>query len=56
MEKENNIVKIVNIKQAIKYMQNGANPIKVYYTNKIVYEFNREQTKKLFDKWVKYQL
>lgn len=53
---ENKTVKVVNIKQASKYIENGAKPTNVYYTNRIVFEFDKKETEDLFNKWVKYEL
>lgn len=51
------IVKIVNSLQAERYMKNGLNPIKVYWNvDKIVYEFDKEASKPLFDAWRKFEL
>ena len=50
-------VKIVNPKQAQLYIKNGLEPIRVYWSiNRIVYEFEKDKTYDLFDKWCKYEL
>lgn len=49
-------VKIVNINQASKYIQHGIKPIDIYYTNKLVFLFDKKQTQEVFNKWRKYQL
>ena len=50
-------VKIVNPKQAQLYIKNGLEPIRVYWSiNRIVYEFDRELSYPLFDKWCNYKL
>ena len=50
-------VEIVNIKQAHLYIKNGLNPISVYWgKDRVVYLFDKEKSKPLFDLWRKYQL
>lgn len=53
---ENDVVKIINLKQAIKYMENGVNPINVFYTNKLVFEFKKSDTKDLYNKWTRREI
>jgi hypothetical protein len=51
------VVKIVNPKQASMYIKHGVNPIKVYWGfDRVVYEFSKEDTAELFNKWCKYEL
>lgn len=57
------IIRIVNIYQAMAYISNGAEVIDIYTsyereTNKpiLVFVFNKEQTKPLFDAWCKHEL
>lgn len=57
MKEENKAtVRVVNIKQACAYIKNGVKPLNVYYTNRIVFVFDKESTSELFDKWRKYEL
>ena len=56
--KKKDSVFIVNVTQAAFYMENGLIPLDVYpskdYKTKkpiVVFAFNREETKPLFDKW-----
>ena len=45
-------VKIINIKQASLYIKNGLQPIKVYYDNHLVIEFDKEESNPLYTKWL----
>ena len=45
-------VKIINIKQASLYIKNGLQPIKVYYDNHLVFEFDKEKSNPLYTKWL----
>ena len=50
-------IKIVNPVQAGKYVENGLNPLKIYWSfDRWVWEFDRSKTKPLFDKWCKREL
>jgi len=50
-------IKIVNPFQAGKYVENGLNPLKIYWSfDRWVWEFDRAKTKPLFDKWCKREL
>lgn len=54
---QQNIVRIRNVKQALLYIKNGLEPLRVYYDNGLyVYVFDRAKSKPLFDKWVRYEL
>lgn len=51
------VVRIKNVKQALLYIKNGLEPLRVYYDNGLyVYVFDRAKSKPLFDKWVRYEL
>lgn len=56
MEKNNNEVHIVNLKQAQAYIKAGVQPLRVYVTNRLVFVFDRDKTKPLFDLWREYKL
>lgn len=45
------VVKITNYKQAGFYISQGVKPIDVIYTNKIVFIFNEESTKDVWNTW-----
>lgn len=46
-------IKIVNPIQAGAYVQNGVNPIKIYWsTNRWVWLFNKKETKTVWKKWI----
>lgn len=49
-------IKIVNYKQASMYIKQGIKPIDLYYTDTLVFVFNRNETKEVYDKWCKYEL
>lgn len=49
---ERQTVKIINIKQASLYIKNGLQPIKVYYDNHLVFEFDKEESNPLYTKWL----
>lgn len=53
---DKNIIKIVNYKQASMYIKYGIKPIDLYYTDTLVFIFNRNETKEVYDKWCKYEL
>ena len=51
------IVKIVNTKQAGMYIKHGLEPIKLYWNKaSLVFEFDKEASKPLFDLWCKHEL
>lgn len=52
----NNVVKIVNLKQVGLYIKNGIKPIDIEYTDRLVFIFNKDETKEVFDKWCNYKL
>lgn len=52
----NNIVKIINYKQASMYIKHGVKPIDLYYTDVLVFVFDRDETREVYDKWCKYEL
>ena len=45
------VVRIVNLKQISVYIQNGVKPIDIYFTDKLVFVFNKNETGELFDRW-----
>lgn len=53
----NDIVKIINPKQATFYMLQGVIPVKVRYSeyedskDTIIYEFNKEESQHVFNLW-----
>ena len=49
-------VKIVNIKQASMYIKNGLKPTDIYYTDKLVFVFNTDETKEVFEMWKNHSL
>lgn len=49
-------VKIVNLDQVSKYIQHGIKPVDIQYTNRLVFVFDKEQTKDVFKKWRNYEL
>ena len=58
MEK-NNECRVINYEQALKYMQHGAMPIRCEVSNegtRIVFIFDKVETKDLFHKWRRYEL
>ena len=57
------IIRIVNLMQAMAYLSNGAEVIDIYTSQDkdtgkpiLIFVFNREQTKPLFDAWCKHEL
>lgn len=51
--------RIINYEQALKYIKNGAKPIRCEVSNlgdRIVFIFTEEDTKELFRKWRNYEL
>lgn len=49
-------VNIVNLKQVSKYVENGVQPIRIRFTDRLVFVFDKKETSGLFDKWVKHLL
>lgn len=49
-------VKIVNIRQASMYIKNGLKPTDIYYTDKLVFVFNTDETKEVFEMWKNHSL
>ena len=49
-------VKIVNYLQAAMYIKHGVKPIDMDYTNKIVFIFDAENTKEVWEKWKRKEL
>lgn len=49
-------VKIVNLDQVSKYIQHDIKPVDIQYTNRLVFVFDKEQTKDVFKKWRNYEL
>lgn len=49
-------VRIVNLKQASAYIKYGIQPIRVEYTDRLVFVFNREEQQEAYDKWCKYEI
>ena len=58
MDKKYNldVVRVVNFKQACKYIQNGAKPVDIFYTDRLVFIFDKSATTDLFNRWRKYEL
>ena len=50
-KKMKEIVKITNYKQASYYIREGVKPVDLFYTDRIVFVFNAEETKPVWDKW-----
>lgn len=50
----NDEVKIINIKQAIVYSQNGVQPIRIEmgFNNKVVFVFDKKKTNALYTRWL----
>lgn len=46
-------VKIVNLTQASFYLKKGIKPVDVYYTDRIVFVFNKKKTKDVWEHWRK---
>jgi len=49
---ENETVKIINPKQAGLYIKNGLQPLKIYYDNRLVFEFDKDASNPLYTKWL----
>lgn len=39
----NKVVNIVNFKQVCKYIEHGVKPIDIYYTNRLVFVFDKNR-------------
>lgn len=52
----NKVVKIINAKQAGLYIKHGVQPLRMYYTDRLVFEFDKEETKELFALWCDHKL
>ena len=57
------IIRIVNLMQAMAYISNGAEVIDIYTSKDLktekpilIFVFNREATKQLYDAWCKHEL
>ena len=50
------VVKIINPKQAMLYMKYGLECHCYYDNGKIIYEFNKEKSRPLFTLWLKREL
>lgn len=50
------IVKIINPKQAGLYIKHGIKPIDMVYTDVLVFIFDKEETNKLYQLWLKHEL
>lgn len=55
-DNQNGTIAIVNYKQASMYIKHGVKPIDLYYDGVLVFVFNRDETKEVYDKWCKYEL
>ena len=53
---EDDEVKIINYKQACMYVKNGLQPIRLEYTDKMVYVFDKIKSYPLYEKWCNYEL
>lgn len=49
-------IRIPNNLQVYKYLINKLKPIDVLYTDRIVFVFNRAESKPFFDKWCNHEL
>jgi 23S rRNA-/tRNA-specific pseudouridylate synthase len=49
-------IKIPNQLQSYKYMINKLPLVDIIYTDRLVFIFNKEQSKSYFDKWCKHEL
>ena len=50
------IVKIINPKQAGLYIKHGIKPIDMVYTDVLVFIFDKEETNKLYQLWLRHKL
>lgn len=53
-----NIVRIKNIKQAVRYCKNGVYPVDMEFgeNDSLIFIFDRDETKDVYDLWCKYEL
>lgn len=51
MYEDTESIRIPNQLQAYKYMINGLKQIDLIYTDRLVFVFNRAESKAYFDKW-----
>lgn len=56
MEREKEVVKIINPVQAGAYFKNGLEPINIYFDRKWVWEFDKEKSRALFTRWLNHEL
>lgn len=52
----NKEVRIINMKQACMYVKNGLQPIRLEYTDRMVFVFDRAEATEYYDKWCKHEL
>ena len=52
LQMERQTVKIIDMKQAGLYIKIGLQPVKIYYDNKLVMEFDKEKSNPLYTKWL----
>lgn len=50
------VIKIANPKQASLYMKHGLKCTCYWSVDKVIYEFDKEETKPLFELWRNYKL
>lgn len=50
------VVKIVNMKQAGLYIKHGLTPLNIYYDNKLIMEFDKNESNPLYTLWLKHEL
>lgn len=50
-----NVVNIVNMKQASVYIKNGIKPTDIYYTDRLVFVFEKEKTESIFKRWINHE-
>lgn len=55
---EQNIIAIVNFKQACAYIKNGVKPVDIEYNNegRLIFFFVDKDTKILWEKWKRHEL
>lgn len=56
MNETNKTVKIINPVQAGAYYKNGLKPLNIYFDRKWVWEFDMEESRPLFTKWLNHEL
>ena len=55
----NDTVKIINQLQMARYMKHGVKPVDMFYdyeTDKVIFVYDKEETKPLFDLWIRREL